>query len=64
MKHPDGSCLRCGGRLFGHADGGYACHNCDARHLLEPGPGPEGGGSSSRRRNPNAAEGDNPSLTR
>ncbi|AGB39468.1 hypothetical protein [Natronococcus occultus] len=36
MKHPDGRCLRCGGRLFGHVEGGYACHNCNARHLLEP----------------------------
>jgi DNA-directed RNA polymerase subunit RPC12/RpoP len=36
MKHSDGRCLSCGERLFAHVDGGYACHNCGARHLLEP----------------------------
>jgi hypothetical protein len=38
MKYPDGACRCCGERLFGHVDGGYACHNCGTRYPLESKP--------------------------
>ncbi|WP_255169803.1 hypothetical protein [Natrononativus amylolyticus] len=32
MYYPHGQCADCGGRLYGHIDGGYQCLNCETRY--------------------------------